>query len=332
MLGRQFNYIIGSPRSGTTWLQMMLGAHPSVCTTVELTLFCLYTADWIHSWEREARVVARGGPETGLRHLWTEDEFYEFLREFVERVYGRLVEARPDATHVVDKQPSYSGYTGAIDRLVPGARFIHIVRDGRDVAASMLAAHRDMGMTIETVQKAAQVWSRSVRQARTAARFDGRYLEIRYEDLRAEPEAVFAKVLDFCGLEADAETTARIVAAHEFDKMAERGEMQAGTRAPRGFFRRGVTDTWRTELTTAQRYLFDRTAGDLLRELGYAGEGWWAGPRSSALTRLLRASAILARHEVPARAKGAAEALLGKQLTMPQKAKAGVSRGGPNGA
>ena len=311
---------------------MMLEAHPSVCTTVELTLFSSYTASWINAWEREARVKKRGGPQIGLRHLWTEDEFYEFLREFVERVYGRVVEGRPEATHVVDKQPSYARHVGVIDRLVPGARFIHIVRDGRDVAASMLAAHRDMGMAIETVRKAALFWKGSVRQARNAARFDGRYLEIRYEDLRAAPEAVFARVLEFCGLEADAETTARIVAAHEFDAMASRGVLQAGTRAPRGFFRRGVTDSWRTELTTAQRYLFHRAAGDLLCELGYASEGWWAGPRSSAFTRLLLASAIFARHEVPARVGSAAEALLGKQLTEKLKARAAKLRGGPNDA
>ena len=275
MLGRQFIYIIGAPRSGTTWLQMMLGAHPAVCTTVELTLFSLYTAPWIDAWEREARVVARGGPETGLRHLWTEEEFYAFLREFVERAYGRVVEGRPEATHVLDKQPSYSGHTGAIDRLVPGARFIHVVRDGRAVAASMLAAHRDMGMAVDTVQKAAELWKRSVFQARTAARFDGRYLEVRYEDLRARPEAVLASVLEFCGLEADSEAAARIVAAHEFDKMADRGVLQSGTRAPRGFFRRGETDGWRTELTAEQRYQFHETAGDLLCELGYAADGWW---------------------------------------------------------
>ena len=57
--------------------------------------------------------------------------------------------------------------------------------------------------------------------------------------------------------------------------MAARGVLQAGTRAPRGFFRRGVTDSWRTDLTAEQRSLFHQAAGDLLIELGYAGDGWW---------------------------------------------------------
>jgi hypothetical protein len=43
VLEKQFLFIIGAPRSGTTWLQAMLGAHPSICTTGELKLFDLFT-------------------------------------------------------------------------------------------------------------------------------------------------------------------------------------------------------------------------------------------------------------------------------------------------
>jgi hypothetical protein len=44
-------FIVGAPRSGTTWLQAMIGAHPSICTTDELKLFNLFTGPWEESWE-----------------------------------------------------------------------------------------------------------------------------------------------------------------------------------------------------------------------------------------------------------------------------------------
>jgi len=50
VLRKEFLFIVGSPRSGTTWLQLMLGSHPSVCATAELTLYDKYLAPWLDAW------------------------------------------------------------------------------------------------------------------------------------------------------------------------------------------------------------------------------------------------------------------------------------------
>src|SRR5215471_21624711 len=100
--GKQLIYIIGSPRSGTTWLQAMIGAHPSVCTTVELTLFSKYTAPWIASWNEESANIKAGRWHQGIPFLWSEDEFYSFLTEFLDRVYAKVLAGKPEATHILD--------------------------------------------------------------------------------------------------------------------------------------------------------------------------------------------------------------------------------------
>src|SRR5260370_6078563 len=105
---KQFLFILGSPRSGTTWLQVMLAEHPLVCTTVELTLFTRYTAPLIKAWQTECIPIKEGRWHQGLPFLWSEEEFYHFLRLFLEKVYERVLKKKPQATHILDKHPEYA--------------------------------------------------------------------------------------------------------------------------------------------------------------------------------------------------------------------------------
>jgi len=104
----QHIFIIGAPRSGTTWLQIMMGAHPLICTTVEFTLFNKYIAPWIDAWKRGTTNIVERGLSRDLPFLWTEEEFYEFLEGFLDKAYQKVVEKKPQARYIPDKQPNYS--------------------------------------------------------------------------------------------------------------------------------------------------------------------------------------------------------------------------------
>ena len=272
---KQFIFIIGSSRSGTTWLQIMVGAHPLVCSSVELTVFDSYVAPWVKAWKKEAAYVRQW--IRGLPFIFSEEEFYGFLRDFVAKVYERVVINNPTATHIVDKRPAYAGYVQLINRFLPKSRFIHVIRDGRDAAASMLAARRRVGFGPDNIRDAAASWKWRVEMARQAEEFGGRYLEVRYEDLLARGPDVLKTVLGFCGLVLSDENITSIFEAHEFEKMKV-GKMTPvkNVKAPDGQYWRGKSGNWREELDPMQRYVFDRIAGDLLQELGYAEKGWWA--------------------------------------------------------
>lgn len=274
---KRFLYIIGSPRSGTTWLQTMIAAHPLVCTTVELTLFTRYTAPWIQAWKDESANIKKSGLYQGIPFLWSEDEFYSFLREFLEKVYAKVIDTKPQATHILDKHPGYSKYVEDIHELIPGARFIHVIRDGRDVAASMIAARRDMGFGADTVEGSAKEWKECVKAAQQARNYTGQYLEVRYEELLHDGGESLARVFDFCGLNIGSQQAAQILSEHHFEKMQARSLAPVnGVKVPKAHFRRGKAGTWAQDLGPVQQYIFDSIAGDLLHELGYASEGWWA--------------------------------------------------------
>lgn len=298
VLDRQFLYIIGAPRSGTSWLQIMLGAHPDVATTVELTLFNRYLHPLLQAWQVEADAIAQGRWNQGLPYLWSREQFHGFLRDFLAKAYEHVLAQRPAATHILDKHPGYSLHVDEIHLLLPRAKFIHIVRDGRDVAVSMLAARKKIGFGAETLPQAAYHWKENLLGARRAAAFEGQYLEIRYEELLTAGLETLQRVFDFCGLPASREATEEILKNHNFESMkANRLSGDARTKAPVGHYRTGKAGTWQAELTPLDRLEFEGVAGDLLQELGYDKAGWWADSllqRGTLLARL-RMRSLLAR-------------------------------------
>jgi hypothetical protein len=84
-------------------------------------------------------------------------------------------------------------------------------------------------------------------------------------------------VFDFCGLDQDDSLIGTIVKEHDFENLkTSRCTPAAGVKVPEGHYRQGKVGKWRENFSPIQRYRFDHIAGDLLRELGYARNGWWA--------------------------------------------------------
>ena len=262
-------------------LQILLASHPQVASTVEQTLFTDYVPQWLKTWATEVRNIEERGWKLGLPILWQESELREVLAQFLHRAYTKILEAKPDATHLLDKHPGYSHHVDTIKSFLPAARFIHLIRDGRDVAASMMAVHKKMGFAPARVPGAAAKWSKFVRAARQAAKFDGDYLEIRYEDFLEGREEIYSKVLEFCGLPYTPEWISETLESNTFEKMKARGASpDPKTKLSEKRYHRGTAGGWLADFSAWDRYEFDRIAGDLLVDLGYAKPGWWATNRS----------------------------------------------------
>ena len=274
---KQLLFIIGSPRGGTTWLQMMMGAHPLVVTTVDLTVFDHYIGPWIRSWKQEVAWVEERGVHNGLPFIWTEDEFNDFLMQFISKVYDRVIALKPQATYILDKQPSYGFYVEGINKLLPKARFINVIRDGRDVAVSIMNTKVAMKPWSGSIEIAAKMWMGHVKAAQKAKQYKGRYIEIRYEELQRAGVETLKRVFDFCDLPASEEEVTAIVNAHNFERLkATRQLSDKRVKATVDHYRKGKVGRWQEEMSPLQRYVFDDIAGDLLREFGYANDNWWA--------------------------------------------------------
>jgi len=181
----------------------------------------------------------------------------------VRRVYA-LYARRRRKPRYADKSPNYVLTMPVIARLLPEARFLHIVRDGRDVALSLLAI-AEWGPT--TVPDAALWWKKRLRAGRRAGRRLGarRYLEVRYEDLVHAPEPVLRTVCVFLDLEFDERL---------LDPSHRAEEVLASVRYPHHHERLRQPPTpgireWKTEMERDDVLAFEALAGGVLTEMGY---------------------------------------------------------------
>jgi hypothetical protein len=163
-----------------------------------------------------------------------------------------------------DKTPQYVRIMPLLHELFPRARFVHIVRDGRDVALSYLSVPwgpRD-------IWTAARKWRRDVSAGREAGAALGpdRYLEITYERLVADPRGTLEEVGAFAELPFD---EAMLQHHRDADRRLEAPADEtrfhaASTRAVTS----GLRD-WRSQMSADRVLAFEAVAGPLLSELGY---------------------------------------------------------------
>ena len=239
-------FVVGSPRSGTTITASLLGSLPGF---VDL--------DEVQPWKAAI-------PELLDR---PEDETARRLRTILERV-RRLALAR--GLRGVEQTPETSFVLGAALHAYPEAIAVHVIRDGRDVATSLLergwlsasrsgaddarlayGSHprfwveperRDEFVSVSDATRAAWAWRRYVTAASSAPE---RTVELRYEQLVADPAAAAAPIADALGV--DAELVAR--------RLGQVHDRSAGR--------------WRRDLTAEQLADVEREAGATLVSLGY---------------------------------------------------------------
>jgi hypothetical protein len=286
-------FLIGAARSGSTWLQQMLGAHPSIVSPQELSLFGRYVKAWERLWQVDTELIEFWPDRRvkGLTTVFTTEEMQDLLTRTIWEVYARVWKLKPGATVLLDKDPSNSKWVHLILRHLPDARFIHLIRDGRDVAASLVAAAEGWGdhWAPSTVHKAARRWRHGVNDAREASRATDRYVEVRYEDLLTTGPDVLAQLFAFCGVETERAQCECIYDRFSLERMASSGEssiviggeaqrvFRDGYSEPEGFFGEGRPGVWK-KWGPNERDEFDQAAGRLLRRLGYvSGHEWVDG-------------------------------------------------------
>jgi hypothetical protein len=242
-------FIVGCPRSGTSIAVELFAAHADVANWSEAGRlwdpvdYSNPEAD--HCWEAGLATQARAA----RLHGWCE-----WYRESQGKA------------RFVNKHPRNSVRIGFLDRVFPDALFIHVIRDGRAVASSMLQQirsrprrqHTPFGgfckpphwrkwLRDDEVEQTAIQWREIVRYVRgLGAALGTRYHEIRYEDFCEDPRERCRQLFEFAGLETSA---ARLPALPERLEIRNQG--------------------FRKVLTAPEIATIERTAGDLLSDLGY---------------------------------------------------------------
>jgi len=194
------------------------------------------------------------------------------------RAFYRLCAQSQGKSRWGDKTPTYTECIAAISQLLPEAHVIHVIRDGRAVTASR--RHLAFGPGPNIVAQARD-WARKIREARRQAIHCQHYMEVRYEDLVVNAEAVLRAVSIDLELEYNQTMLDYQVAAET--RLAEIRDWRrpAGDMFLEGDYRRSIhqrtrksldanrIDHWRHVLQPAEVAAFEAEAGELLTELGY---------------------------------------------------------------
>ena len=276
-----FPFVVGCERSGTTLLRLILDAHPELAVPpesyfivdlyrshgrsahgrvdVEAMAADLEANRWFRAWdlpEGEAARILGSERDEGADAADGLD-----FAGAVRRVYSRYAELHGKPRYG-DKTPAYVQHIRLLAQVFPEARFVHLIRDGRDVAMSLAEVRWGPGDVLD----AALQWAERVSRGREAGHQVGahRYLEVRYERLVADPEPLLREVAEFCGLSFDG-----AMARHP-ERAAERIPQR-----PEALHRRAATAPsatgrdWRRDMAGDDLAAVEALIGGALAELGY---------------------------------------------------------------
>lgn len=246
----QVGFIVGAPRSGTTWLQQLLVVHPLITTGGESHLFC-------EGLDGLFRNFANPDETSHLSTWVTEGELLTAVRQFCDALFSaQRVRTRPDATLIVEKTPNHRLQSRVQAQVYPDARYVHIVRDPRDSGASQ----RNLWGVRQEFASATGVAEKLVACVSDIRAHFGSlaYLELRYEDIVADTVGALEAIFDHLGVPSD---RALCEAAAAFGRAPVNTAPRAVDVGPRN--RRGDVLAERAAA---------RVAGNLLVEFGYATE------------------------------------------------------------
>jgi hypothetical protein len=238
-------FLLGCPRSGTSWAVRLLIAHPDIAgADAESLVFNALEDFWSNAHRTDGEGVGAylGEEGVGLAQRMFCDGIFAACRN---RFF-------PEANWFLEKTPDHVYRLPMLAATYPDGWFIHILRDGRDVARSLAKAP----FGPDDAAGAAAMWVEAVRQVRMHSwRFE-RFIEIRYEDLVADPVGQTVNLFEWMGLEVDETVRAEI---------SERASQAVSVYHPDEGVGAGKWAMLSPEDQAAVRVV----AGELLAEVGY---------------------------------------------------------------
>jgi len=282
-------FIGGCPRSGTTMLASMLGMHSRMLTVPESH----FKTDFLHGLDgqfsrdsipeslsliRSNLTFKSWGLDAVIAQACVEDfdgSYGQFVEYFVAQ-YGEH-NGGSNFDYWVDHTPSNINYAHFLLTQWPDSKMLHIVRDGRAVAASVLPL--DWGPF--TMKHAAERWRLDLAAglATELAFTSNRVLRVRYERILREPHRVLSEICGFIGVECEE----RMELGQGFDVPAASKQQHTLVGSLPNPER---IDAWRKRLTSRQIELFEFYAGDMLKLTGYDMECGIIAPSPSSLENL----------------------------------------------
>lgn len=328
-----FPFFVGCGRSGTTLVRAMFDSHPDMAVVYESS-FVSTLVRQRRRYERpegfdRTRFLADLTTHFAFDTLGTsapdvaralEDDPPQTTADAIRRVYGDY--ARRQGKHrYADKTPMYVNVVPVLADAFPEARFVHIVRDGRNVALAYMSVPWGPMRVVD----ATLYWKRNVERGRRAGHRlgPGRYREVTYERLVHEPEQVLAELCPFLGLDFDPAMLRYFDRADQVLASIDNPQHHRGLSMP---VTKGMRD-WRTGMDSRDVCAFELLAGKVLTGMGYerSAEQPSLRLRASVHAGRTRVEAGRLAHRLGKEVQRAVQAIHGDRSRSSQRASARLS-------
>ena len=251
-------FIGGAGRSGTTLVRAILDSHPRIACGPELKIGHYILRQW-----QGLKAIQAALYDAQTVTQQEADEIYRTLFLGLLEPYR----AKCGKPRVAEKTPNNVLYFPWLHALFPQSPLIHVIRDGRDVVASLQGVswvNVGTGEAVaytKDVARAARYWKETVEIGRDAGHSIGeRYLEVRYEALASAPEATLRELFAHIGEAWDA----RVLDFHRIIRSDEPNALEISRPISPASVGR-----WRRDLSPGELRTVMQIAGPALEELGY---------------------------------------------------------------
>lgn len=264
-------FIVGCARSGTTLLRNLLNSHPEIKFPPESH----FILDFYHLF---------GDPKTEkdviriLDHIKKHKRFKKFeicinkgevkdirrYSELIDYIYTKFI-GKYDAKRWGDKTPLYVLDLKLLVKLFSNAKIIHIIRDGRDVADSIIKTYFGPNNTY----LAAKYWKKHVEAGNSQGQSLGtsRYKEIKYEDLLNNSEQTLRSVCSFINIKYNKRIN-KVSPSYSTEKH-RKFLKRARPHNPHTKIIKSNQNKWKQEMSEKDILMFESVAGDTLRKFKY---------------------------------------------------------------
>lgn len=309
-------FIVGCPRSGTSWLQKMIARHEHVIPIKNEThIYRLIYEPFTYitklsaqrRWQRWQHFARHFGPtalflgatssdlwnsilksyriyqknnDIGLHHLISYQQLRLFINQVKQQQGSDLENAQQLITLILDhffeqiggqphqflleKTPFHIKYADVILKNFPEAKIINIVRDGRDVCASLQARAQTKRWAEYDTRTIISQWKRCIALSEKVAldpAFSDRIYSVKYEELRQDAAPHINQICEFIELAITPMEISQIIDACNIANIKNKGAGQ--------HINKGSINSWKTELSQEHIALWHQSAGETLTRLGY---------------------------------------------------------------
>ncbi|MEQ8467960.1 sulfotransferase family protein [Coleofasciculus sp. E1-EBD-02] len=243
-------FVFGAPRSGTTLIKLILGAHPNLSSFGYETGLFMYRDIYGFTYE--------GFTTTDIADLIKQSpDIVQFYDNFTQQITHQTGGQR-----FIEKTPQHVLRLKFLLKHFPNAKFINMFRDGRDGYCS--ARHHQNVPQGKSIVRYASYWKKCV-NARLNQGENDNIFDVKYEDLTNNPEQVIRQIMNFLGEEYDARQIEPQYYSQNTITQDTRQEFQKLSKSIDKFSQ----GRWKKELTESEVQQFHEIAGQELQKLGY---------------------------------------------------------------